>query len=309
MQSTLASKISFEGVGLHSGIESKVTLQPMESNYGIWFKRTDIFCVNNMIKAIYSNVEDKPLCTKLINQEGVSVSTVEHIMAALTGCGIQNILIEVSSEEIPILDGCAETFVEAILQVGIVKQTGKQFALQILSKVEVFHNNASASLSPANSLEIDFSIDFEEKGIGKQSKSLNMANGTFVRELSNSRTFCQKNDIEKMHSRGLALGGSYDNAIVFDQGDILTPGGLRHEDEAVRHKMLDALGDLSLAGMPIIGRFVGVRAGHLVTHRLLKKLFSNPSTFKVVECSSIQLNALPGFGVTHLDIEAEPKFS
>jgi len=309
VQATLASKISFEGVGLHSGIKSKVTLLPMESNFGIWFKRTDTFGVNNMIKAIYSNVEDKPLCTKLINQDGVSVSTVEHIMAALTGCGIQNILIEVSSEEIPILDGCAETFVETILQAGIIKQTGKQFALQILSKVEVFYNEASASLSPANSLEIDFSIDFEEKGIGKQSKSLNMANGTFVRELSNSRTFCQKTDIEKMHSRGQALGGSYDNAIVFDKGDILTPGGLRHVDEAVRHKMLDALGDLSLAGMPIIGRFVGVCAGHLVTHRLLKKLFENPSTYKVVECSPTQLNALPGFGVTHLDIEAEPKFS
>ena len=309
MQATLASKVSFEGVGLHSGKESKVTLLPMGPNYGIWFKRTDTFGVNNMIKAIYSNVEDKPLCTRLINQDGVSVSTVEHIMAALTGCGIQNILIEVSSEEIPILDGCAETFVETILQVGITKQTGKQFALQILSKVEVFHNEASASLSPANSLEIAFSIDFDEKGIGKQSKSLNMANGTFVRELSNSRTFCQKTDIEKMHSRGLALGGSYDNAIVFDQGDILTPGGLRHEDEAVRHKMLDALGDLSLAGMPIIGRFVGVCSGHLVTHRLLKKLFARPLTYKVVECSPTQINALPGFGVTHLDIEAEPKFS
>jgi UDP-3-O-[3-hydroxymyristoyl] N-acetylglucosamine deacetylase len=309
VQATLASKISFEGVGLHSGKESKVTLLPMGPNYGIWFKRTDTFGVNNMVQAIYSNVEDKPLCTRLINRDGVSVSTVEHIMAALTGCGIQNILIEVSSEEIPILDGCAEIFVETILEVGIIKQTGKQFALQILSKVEVVHNEASASLSPANSLEIDFSIDFEEKGIGKQFKSLNMANGTFVRELSNSRTFCQKNDIEKMHSRGLALGGSYDNAIVFDQGNILTPGGLRHDDEAVRHKMLDALGDLSLAGMPIIGRFVGVCAGHLVTHRLLNKLFSKPSTYKVVECSPNQLNTLPGFGVTHLDIQSEPNFS
>jgi len=309
VQATLASKISFEGVGLHSGKESKVTLLPMGPNYGIWFKRTDTFGVNNMVQAIYSNVEDKPLCTRLINRDGVSVSTVEHIMAALTGCGIQNILIEVSSEEIPILDGCAEIFVETILEVGIIKQTGKQFALQILSKVEVVHNEASASLSPANSLEIDFSIDFEEKGIGKQSKSLNMANGTFVKELSNSRTFCQKTDIEKMQSRGLALGGSYDNAIVFDQGNILTPGGLRHDDEAVRHKMLDALGDLSLAGMPIIGRFVGVCAGHLVTHRLLNKLFSSPSAYKVVECSPNQLNTLPGFGVTHLDIGVEPNFS
>ena len=160
-------------------------------------------------------------------------------MAALAGCGIRNILIEITSQEVPILDGCSEAFVEAILSAGIQKQNAKQFALQIMSRIEVNYEEAYASLSPAQSLEIDCSIDFQEEAIGQQTKSLNMANGTFVRELSSSRTFCRKVDIDVMHSKGLALGGSYDNAIVFDKGNVLTPGGLRYYDEAVRHKMLD----------------------------------------------------------------------
>ena len=304
MQATINSEISFKGVGLHSGKISELTLIPAEINHGIWFKRTDILGTNNMIEAIYSNVNDKPLCTRLENECGVSVSTVEHLMAALAGCGVQNILIEVTSDEVPILDGSSKSFVEAILEFGIKKQFAKQYAVKILSLVEINHHGAYASLSPADSLEMDFSIDFEEEAIGKQFKSLNMANGAFVRELSSSRTFCRKIDVEDMHARGLALGGSYDNAIVFDNGHVLTPGGLRYYDEAVRHKMLDALGDLTLAGMPIIGRYVGIRSGHMVTHELLRKLFAEPSYFKIVECSTDQLNMLPGFGVTHLDIEA-----
>jgi UDP-3-O-[3-hydroxymyristoyl] N-acetylglucosamine deacetylase len=304
VQATINSEISFKGIGLHSGKVSKLTLIPAETDHGIWFKRTDILDCNNMIQAIYSNVNDKPLCTQLENECGISVSTIEHLMAALAGCGIQNVLIELTSSEVPILDGSSKSFVEAILEIGIKKQFAKQFAVKILSLVEISHNGAYASLSPAASLEMDFSIDFEEEAIGKQFKSLNLANGTFVRELSRSRTFCRKIDVEEMHAQGLALGGSYDNAIVFDKGHVLTPGGLRYYDEAVRHKMLDALGDLTLAGMPIIGRYVGMRSGHMVTHKLLRKLFSKPSYFKVVECSTDQLNTLPGFGVTHLDMEA-----
>ena len=308
MQATINSEIRFKGIGLHSGKVSKMTLIPAGINHGIWFKRVDIINSNNMIEAIYSNVNDKPLCTQLENECGISVSTVEHLMASLAGCGIQNVLIELTSDEVPILDGSSKSFVEAILKSGIKKQSAKQFAVKILSLVEINHQGAYASLSPAESLEMDFSIDFDEEAIGKQFKSLNMANGAFVRELSSSRTFCRKIDVDEMHARGLALGGSYDNAIVFDNGHVLTPGGLRYYDEAVRHKMLDAVGDLTLAGMPIIGRYVGVRSGHMVTHRLLRKLFAEPSYFKVVECSNDQLNTLPGFGVTHLDIEAGQSF-
>lgn len=308
MQATLKSKINFEGVGLHSGKVSKLVLVPAPANHGIWFKRIDIPGPDNTVEAIYHNVKEKPLCTQLENNCGVKVSTVEHLMAALAGCGIQNILIELTSEEVPILDGCSEAFVEAILLAGIKRQNAKQYAVKIMSRIEVNYEEAFASLSPAQSLEIDFSIDFEEEAIGRQAKSLNMANGTFVRELSSSRTFCRKVDIDVMHSRGLALGGSYDNAIVFDKGNVLTPGGLRYRDEAVRHKMLDALGDLTLAGMPIIGRYVGIRSGHMVTHRLLKKLFSNPSCFRILECSSDQLNTLPGYGVTQFDMGGEHSF-
>jgi len=308
LQATLKSKINFEGVGLHSGKVSKLFLLPAPANHGIWFKRIDIPGTNNTVEAIYHNVKEKPLCTQLENNCGVKVSTVEHLMAALAGCGIQNILIELTSEEVPILDGCSEAFVEAILSAGIKRQNAKQYAVQIMSRIEVNYEEAFASLSPAQSLEIDCSIDFEEEAIGQQAKSLNMANGTFVRELSSSRTFCRKVDIDVMHSRGLALGGSYDNAIVFDKGNVLTPGGLRYRDEAVRHKMLDALGDLTLAGMPIIGRYVGVRSGHMVTHRLLKKLFSKPSFFRILECSSDQLNTLPGYGVTQFDLGSDYSF-
>ena len=308
MQATLRSKINFEGVGLHSGKVSKLVLVPAPANHGIWFKRIDIPSPDNTVEAIYHNVKEKPLCTQLENNCGVKVSTVEHLMAALAGCGIQNILIELTSEEVPILDGCSEAFVEAILSAGIKRQNAKQYAVKIMSRIEVNYEEAFASLSPAQSLEIDCSIDFEEEAIGQQAKSLNMANGTFVRELSSSRTFCRKVDIDVMHSRGLALGGSYDNAIVFDKGSVLTPGGLRYRDEAVRHKMLDALGDLTLAGMPIIGRYVGIRSGHMVTHRLLKKLFSNPSCFRILECSSDQLNTLPGYGVTQFDMGSEHSF-
>ena len=308
MQATLRSKINFEGVGLHSGKVSKLFLLPAPANHGIWFKRIDIADPDNRVEAIYTNVREKPLCTQLENNCGVKVSTVEHLMAALAGCGIQNILIELTSEEVPILDGCSEAFVEAILLAGIKRQNAKQYAVKIMSRIEVNYEEAFASLSPAQSLEIDCSIDFEEEAIGQQAKSLNMANGTFVRELSSSRTFCRKVDIDVMHSRGLALGGSYDNAIVFDKGNVLTPGGLRYRDEAVRHKMLDALGDLTLAGMPIIGRYVGIRSGHMVTHRLLKKLFSNPNFFRILECSSDQLNTLPGYGVTQFDMGSEYSF-
>jgi len=308
LQATLKSKINFEGVGLHSGKVSKLVLVPAPADHGIWFKRIDIPGPENTVEAIYHNVKEKPLCTQLENNCGVKVSTVEHLMAALAGCGIQNILIELTSEEVPILDGCSEAFVEAILSAGIKRQNAKQYAVQIMSRIEVNYEEAFASLSPAQSLEIDCSIDFEEEAIGQQAKSLNMANGTFVRELSSSRTFCRKVDIDVMHSRGLALGGSYDNAIVFDKGNVLTPGGLRYRDEAVRHKMLDALGDLTLAGMPIIGRYVGIRSGHMVTHRLLKKLFSNPRCFRILECSSDQLNTLPGYGVTQFDMGSEYSF-
>jgi UDP-3-O-[3-hydroxymyristoyl] N-acetylglucosamine deacetylase len=200
------------------------------------------------------------------------------------------------------MDGCSATFVRAFVAAGIEHQDAVQTAIEILRPIMVEDNGAVAMLTPASSLEIDFHIEFSDDAIGAQSKELNMANGTFVRELSDSRTFCRKSDIDAMQANGLALGGSYDNAVVVDGKDVLTPGGLRHTDEAVRHKMLDALGDLALAGQPILGRYSGVKAGHAMTNRLLRKLFANPDAYRIVSCTVDQLAALPGTGVRQADL-------
>jgi UDP-3-O-[3-hydroxymyristoyl] N-acetylglucosamine deacetylase len=164
--------------------------------------------------------------------------------------------------------------------------------------------SASARLEPSAALEIDFAIDFADAAIGRQRKSLNMANGAFVRELSDSRTFCREQDVADMRARGLALGGTFENAVVVNGADILSPGGLRHKDEAVRHKMLDALGDLSLAGAPLLGRYTGFRAGHAITNKLLHALFADPANFRMVDCGDERAALLPGAGVTRDDLKA-----
>jgi UDP-3-O-[3-hydroxymyristoyl] N-acetylglucosamine deacetylase len=177
-------------------------------------------------------------------------------------------------------------------------------AVQILKPIEVRDGNAVARLDPSDMLEIDFRIDFADSAIGTQSKSLSMANGAFVRELCNSRTFCRQQDVDDMRARGLALGGTLDNALVIEGDRVLTPGGLRHEDEPVRHKMLDALGDLSLAGGPILGRYTGIRAGHALTNRLLRALFAQPDSYRVIDCGAQAGCKLPGAGVVQADLPA-----
>jgi UDP-3-O-[3-hydroxymyristoyl] N-acetylglucosamine deacetylase len=176
--------------------------------------------------------------------------------------------------------------------------------LKILKKVEVELDGVKVSIEPSDSLEIDFSIDFPDIAIGRQEKRLNMQNGAFVRELRTSRTFCRKADLDWIISQGLGLGGTLENAIVVDNDVVLTPGGLRHEDECVRHKMLDALGDLALAGTPIIGRYHGVRAGHAFTNKLLRKLFATPMAYEMVTCDSHTATKLPGVGVKLSDLRA-----
>lgn len=281
-----------------------MVVRPAAAGFGIWFRRTDVLDRDAMIPALYDAVAEKPLCTRIVNEAGVEVQTIEHIMAALAGCGVRNALIEIDGPEVPILDGCSATFVRTIVAKGVRQQPAPLHAIEILKDVTVEEDGASATLSPARSLEIAFEIDFADAAIGAQQKTLNMANGTFVRELSDSRTFCRKSDIDMMHANGLALGGTYSNAVVVDGDSVLSPGGLRHSDEAVRHKMLDALGDLALAGAPILGRYTGVRAGHALTNRLLRKLFATPDAFRVVTCSEQQLRSLPGVGVRHSDLAA-----
>ena len=297
MQNSLSTPASFTGLGLHSGQPVRMTVRPAAADHGVWFRRVDVTDRDPMVPARWDHVTPSKLCTVIENADGVSVSTIEHMMAALAGSGIHNALIDIDAPEVPILDGSALSFVAGFLNAGIDELGHPIRAIRVLKPVEVTEGEATARLDPAETLEIDFSIDFEEAAIGAQTRRLNMANGAFVRELSDSRTFCRQSDIEAMRERGLALGGTLENAVVFDGDRVLSPGGLRHVDEPVRHKMLDAVGDLALAGGPILGRYTGERAGHALTNRLLRALFADPSAFRQVDCGPQTLGKLPGVGV------------
>jgi UDP-3-O-[3-hydroxymyristoyl] N-acetylglucosamine deacetylase len=304
VQNSLKSNAAFTGVGLHGGAPVRMVVRPAAADHGIWFKRTDVADCDPMIPAQWDAVTPSRLCTVIENADGVSVSTIEHIMAALAGFAIHNALIEIDGPEVPILDGSAVPFVEGFLAAGIEEQDLPVRAVRILKPVEVREGDAVARLEPADMLEINFSIDFEDEAIGAQSRTLNMANGAFVRELSDSRTFCRQSDVDAMRALGLALGGTLENAVVFDGDQVLSPGGLRHADEPVRHKMLDAVGDLALAGGPILGRYVAERAGHALTNRLLRTLFADPTAFALVDCGPRTLGKLPGVGVHAGDLPA-----
>lgn len=281
-----------------------MVVRPASAEYGVWFRRTDIVGTDNLIPARWDAVVPSPLCTKLVNDAGVEVSTVEHVMAALAGCGIHNALIEIDGPEVPILDGSSAQFVAAFVAKGIQLLDTPVRAIEILKPVEVQDGDAHARLEPGKTLEIDFHIDFVDQAIGRQDKTLNMVNGAFVRELCDSRTFCRKADVDFMRANGLALGGTLDNAVVVDGDAVLSPGGLRHDDEAVRHKMLDALGDLALAGAPILGHYRGHRAGHALTNKLLRALFARPDTYRMVTCDAETARLLPGVGIRQADLRA-----
>lgn len=254
-----------------------------------------------MVPARWDAVSDTQLNTRIENAAGVSVSTIEHVMAALAGCGIHNALIEIDGPEVPLLDGSSKAFVSAILARGLRRHDVPVRAIRVLKPVTVRHGDAHATLMPSDALRIDFHINFADPAIGQQTKSLNMSNGAFVRELCDSRTFCRKADVDAMRDRGLIIGGSITSAVVVDGENVVTPGGLRHSDEPVRHKMLDALGDLALAGAPILGRYIGHRSGHAMTNRLLRALFADPTTFEMVECDDRMAARLPGAGVSMAD--------
>lgn len=254
-----------------------------------------------MIPARWDAVTNTDLNTRISNSDGVSVSTIEHLMAALAGCGVHNALIEINGPEVPLLDGSSAQFVSAILARGVRRLDVPVRAIRVMKPVSVTHNGATASLEPAEELEIEFEIEFSDSVIGHQEKRLNMANGAFVRELCDSRTFCRSADIDAMRERGLIVGATVTSAVVVDGDKVITPGGMRHRDEPVRHKMLDALGDLSLAGAPILGRYVGRKAGHAMTNRLLRALFADPSAYKMIECDDATVARLPGAGLRRAD--------
>ncbi|WP_093116380.1 UDP-3-O-acyl-N-acetylglucosamine deacetylase [Salinihabitans flavidus] len=304
MQNTVNSILRFRGTGLHSGRSISMEIRPASANFGIWFRRRDILIGDAMIPARWDMAEQSPLCTRIVNHAGVSVSTIEHVMAALAGCGVHNALIEIDGPEVPILDGSSAEFVRAILAGGLQSIHAPLHVFEVLRPIEVVRGDARASLVPSKRFHIDFEIDFDDAAIGVQRKALTLSNGTFVRELCDSRTFCRKADVESMHAQGLALGGTLENAVVVDGASVLNPGGLRHTDEAVRHKMLDAVGDLALAGAPIMGAYTGIRAGHATTNALLRALFTTPGAVRLIECAPEMLAHLPGRGVHASEIPA-----
>lgn len=304
VQTTIEAPAIFSGAGLHTGKPVTMTFRPAPADHGVRFRRLDVVGESDaLVPARWDVVRDAKLCTRIVNRAGVGVATIEHAMAALAGCGIHNALIDLDGPEVPILDGSALPFALGILLRGVRRLAAPVRVIRVLEPVEVRSGDASARLEPASGLEIAFDIDFADAAIGRQSKSLAMANGAFLNELCDSRTFCRLQDVETMRAAGLGLGGTHENAVVVEGDRVLSPGGFRHEDEAVRHKMLDAMGDLALAGFPILGRYTGVRAGHAITNMLLRELFARPEAYRLAFADSRTGARLPGAGITRSDFD------
>ena len=277
-QKTLKSKIEIDGIGLHNGIKVNLNIKPAKVNSGIIFKRVDIEN-NNIIHANFKNVVEPILCTKLKNENGASVSTVEHLMAAFYGEGIDNALVEIDAPEIPIMDGSAIDFVDAINEVGIDEQNAKKKFIKVLKKVEVKDGKKFISIEPLEKdLIIDFEIIFNNPLIRTRRKEFKLSSDN-LSEIYNSRTFCLYEDIDNIKKMGLAKGGSLENAIVVQEDKILNEDGLRNRHEFVYHKILDCMGDTMLSGNRIFGHIKTSQGGHALTNKLLKKFFSEKSNW------------------------------
>tara|TARA_B100002003_G_scaffold64144_1_gene59577 strand:- start:21 stop:947 length:927 start_codon:yes stop_codon:yes gene_type:complete len=280
LQKTIKDTIQLEGVGLHNGEKVNLFLKPGEVNSGIKFKRTDVDSVKNIIEASYKNVSSTILCTKIQNSYGVSVSTIEHLMAAFYGEGIDNVLVEVDAPELPIMDGSAFDFVEAIRSVGNEKQNRPKKFIKVLKKVEVKDRSKHISIEPlSKDLIIDFEVVYKNPLIRTRRKEFKLSNGDLT-SIYNSRTFCLYEDIDQIKSQGLAKGGSLENAIVVKENKILNEDGLRHRDEFVDHKILDCLGDLMLLGHRVFGHIKTSQGGHHLTNILLREFLSNKSNWE-----------------------------
>ena len=281
-QKTITNSFKMEGFGLHSGKHVKIEVHPSEPNTGIVFKRTDLIKNNYVIPDIF-NVSNATLCTTISNEFGVKISTLEHLMGALFGKGIDNALVEIDSEEVPILDGSAKLFVEAINNVGIKISESPIKVIKIEKTIFFKDGNKRISIEPNKiSLDIDFEIKYDNSLIGTQ-RNLVKVYEDDLKEIYDARTFCLFEDIEKLKNMNLAKGGSLENAIVVKEGKILNLGGLRSEKEFVNHKILDCIGDLFLAGHKIIGKIVCSQGGHKLTNQLLRKVFSDNKNFSIHE--------------------------
>jgi len=298
-QKTLKTAIHCRGIGLHSGTKVALTLRPASADSGIVFRRIDPAGGGAEIRAHWRNVAESQLCTTVSNREGIAVATIEHLMAAFSGAEIDNVLVEIDGPEVPIMDGSAAPYLFLIECAGIVELDAPRRAIKVLKPISVGESGKSASLLPDHGFSMSFEIDFPSRAISRQDIAVTVDQFTFKNEISRARTFGFLHEVDSMRAAGLARGGSLDNAVVIDGDRVVNQGGLRYADEFVRHKVLDAVGDLYLAGAPIIGHFRGVRSGHALNRRVLEALFADESAW----C----LTTVARGGMTDAAWEAEPR--
>lgn len=283
MQTTIAAPITMSGVGVHSGVHRMVTFRPAPADTGILFYRSDIGDDDGYVLAHAANAIETQLCTTIKNNAGTEVRMVEHLMAAFQGQGVDNVVVEIDGPEVPIFDGSCSMIVEAINRAGLMATDGERTYLEILTPVSVkLENGAWATLSPAASLQLDVDIDFTDPGIGKQSFTFDNAFERFDDEIASARTFCMWKDVDKMRLAGLGKGGSLDNAIVYDDGVLMNEEGLRMENECVKHKALDCIGDMYLLGMPLKGRLTSHMPGHRLSTLLVQAVLANENAYRIV---------------------------
>ncbi len=287
-QKTVSKKISFSGVGIHSGKKVNLNILPSSPNSGIVFKRVDLN-KNNIVYPLYNNVTDTTLCTTISNEYGVKVSTIEHLMAAFYGIGIDNAIIELDSQEVPILDGSAKVFVDSIKNAGLKFSDQPIKIIKINKKIKLQDGDKFISIDKSNiACEIEFQIKYKNSLIGNQKNKINVFEDN-LDDIYNSRTFCLYEDIEKLKKLNLGKGGSLENAIVLKSEKIINESGLRNELEFVNHKILDCMGDLFLSGYKIIGTIKCSQGGHSLTNKLLKEVFDDQSNYSLIEIKGKQL--------------------
>ncbi len=299
-QRTLKQSISSSGIGLHKGRKVNLTLRPAPANTGIIFRRTDLEPVVDF-KADAYLVRDTQMCTCLINETGERLSTVEHLMAALAGFGVDNVIVEVDAAEIPIMDGSSAPFVYLLQSAGIEEQTARKRFIRIRETIRVEDGDKWAELSPFDGFHVDFAIDFDHPAIDrdKQSLQLDLSSRSFSTEISRARTFGFMRDIEYLRANNLALGGSLDNAVVLDQYRVLNDDGLRYPDEFVKHKVLDAIGDLYMLGHPLVGKLSAYKSGHALNNMLARAVLENQHAWEWVTFDQ-PAEAPIAFGATQL---------
>ena len=281
-QKTIKNDISFNGVALHSGLIVNICIKPAEPNFGIVFKRVDLK-ENNLIYPNYNNVTNTSLNTTIENEFGVKISTIEHLMGALFGLGIDNALIEIDNEEVPILDGSAKIFIQKIISAGIQTSNSPIKIIKINKEIKYFEGERFITIKPsALSLNIDFEIKYKNKIIGNQRNKFKVYEDDLT-DVYNSRTFCLFEDIELIKKQGLGKGGSLENAIVVNDKEIINSEGLRNEKEFVNHKILDCIGDLYTSGYRIVASIICSQGGHYLTNKLLRKVFQNKENFSIIE--------------------------